>query len=93
MCWKNVADWVVAGGTLILAAVAVFQESIRSWFYRPTVKVTTSTEPPHCVAVAITNQAGVFLGDRVYLRVWVENTVNAAARNVEVYASVAVATC
>ena len=30
---------------------------------------------------------GEFLGNRVYLRVWVENDGNATARNVEVYAS------
>lgn len=87
MCWKAITDWAVAGGTLVLAAVAVFQETIRSWFYRPQFKVTTSTEPPHCVSVPVTDNVGTFLGDRVYLRVWVENTGNAAAKNVEVYAS------
>jgi hypothetical protein len=38
-------------------------------------------------SVAITNQQREFLGNRVYLRVQVENKGNATARNVEVYAN------
>jgi hypothetical protein len=29
--WGTVADWFVAAGTLVLAVVAVFQETIRAW--------------------------------------------------------------
>ena len=86
MSMRVVTDWIVAGGTLVLAAVAIFQETIRGWFYRPTFSVTTSTEPPHCVSVPVANALGP-LGDLIYLRVWIENTGNAEARNVEVYAS------
>jgi hypothetical protein len=49
--------------------------------------VFTTNEPPQCVLVAITNQEREFLGNRVYLRVQVENKGNATARNVEVYAN------
>jgi hypothetical protein len=81
-----VADWIVAGGTLVLAAVAVFQQTIRSWLYAPEFRVSAKTEPPDCVAVPFTLQDGTFVADSVYLRIWVENTGNVTARNVEVYA-------
>jgi hypothetical protein len=87
-CWKIIVDLSVAVGTLILAAVALWQEKIRGWFYSPDLQVFTTNEPPQCVSVAITNQAsGEFLGDRAYLRVQIENKGNATARNVEVYAN------
>ncbi len=85
MChYGTVADWLVAVGTLVLAAVAVFQETIRSWFYRPKLKVSIKTQPPDCVAVPW-NVNGTFV-DAIYMRLWVENVGNATARNVEVYA-------
>jgi hypothetical protein len=86
MNWGIIADWIVAVCTIILAAVAIFQETIRGWFYRPEFRVTTKTEPPDCVAVPVTNEKGVFVADSVYLRVFIENVGNATARNVEVYA-------
>jgi hypothetical protein len=85
--WGTVADWLVAVGTLVLAIVAVFQETIRGWFYGPTFRVSARTEPPVCVSVPITNRIdGTFIADSIYLRLWVENTGNATARNAEVYA-------
>jgi hypothetical protein len=80
MNWGTVADWVVAVGTLVLAVVAVFQDSIRAWFYRPRFDVTVKTAPPDCVAVPFTNQAGTVVAHSVYLRVWVENVGNATGR-------------
>jgi hypothetical protein len=38
--WGTIADWLVALGTLTVAAVAVFQETIRGWFYRPKLTAT-----------------------------------------------------
>jgi hypothetical protein len=83
----TVAEWLVAVGTLVLALVAVFQETIRGWFYRPVFRVSTRTEPPHCVAVPFTAPDGTFVADSIYLRLWIENTGNATGRNVEVYAA------
>jgi hypothetical protein len=82
----TVADWVVAGGTLVVAAVAVFQETIRGWLYHPSFDVSARTKPPDCVAVPITSTDGAFVADSVNLRLWVENVGNATAKNVEVYA-------
>lgn len=84
--WGTVADWLVAVGTLVLAAVAVFQETIRGWFYHPAFHVSIKTEPPDCVAVPFTAPDGTFVADSVYLRLWVENTGSATAKNAEVYA-------
>ncbi|MBI3615927.1 MAG: hypothetical protein HY211_05350 [Candidatus Omnitrophica bacterium] len=84
--WGTVADWFVVLGTLILAATAVFQETIRGWFYHPRFQVSIKTEPPDCVAVPVTLTDGTFVADSVYLRLWVENIGNATAKNAEVYA-------
>jgi len=84
--WGTVADWLVAASTLVLATVAVFQETIRGWFYRPRFRVAIKTEPPDCVAVPFTTRDGAFVADSIYLRLWVENIGNATAKNTEVYA-------
>lgn len=84
--WGTVADWLVAAGTLVVATVAVFQETIRGWFYRPAFQVSVRTEPPDCVAVSFTAQDGTRVANSVYLRLWVENVGNATAKNAEVYA-------
>ena len=71
----------------MLAAVAIFQDTIRAWFYHPTLGASIQTQPPDCNAVPVTTLDGKrFLADSIYLRLWVENTGNAPARNVEVYA-------
>jgi hypothetical protein len=82
--WGTVADWFVVGGTLLLAAVAVLQETIRGWFYRPNFRVSIKTEPPDCVSIPLSG--GNFVADCIYLRLWVENIGNATANNAEVYA-------
>jgi hypothetical protein len=84
--WGTVADWLVAAGTLILAAVAIAQDTIRAWFYRPTFKVSCSGLPPDCVSVPFTTLEGVFVTDSIYLRILVENEGNATAQTAEVYA-------
>jgi hypothetical protein len=78
---------VLALGTLVLAAVAIAQDTVRGWFYKPTLDVSIKTQPPDCVAVPITRQDGTFIADSYYLRLWIQNTGNTPAKNVEVYAS------
>jgi hypothetical protein len=84
--WGTVADWLVAMGTLVLAVVAIFQDTIRGWVYHPAFRLSTKTEPPDCDAVPFTAQDGTFLAHTVHLRLWVENVGNATAMNAEVYA-------
>ena len=85
MPYGTVTDWLVAVGTLVLATVAVFQDSIRRLLYSPKFGVSIKNEPPDCVAIQGTSASG-HVADSVYLRLWVENTGNTAARNAEVYA-------
>lgn len=85
--WGTIANWVEAVTTFILAAVAVFQETIRGWFYHPTFRVSIKAEPPDCVAVPFTTSDGTFVANSIYLKLWIENIGNAAAKNVEVYAT------
>jgi hypothetical protein len=81
------ANWLVALGTLVLAAVAVFQRTIVGWFYRPLLTVRIRSTPPDCHAVPWVNRTtGAFVANVIYLRIWVENTGNTPARSVEVYA-------
>jgi len=85
--WGTVADWFVVLGTLVLAAVAIFQETIRGWFYHPSFHVSIKTEPPDCVAVPLYSPDGKLVVNSIYLRLWVENVGKATARNVEVFAN------
>ena len=86
MCWKVLADWILAIATLIVAVVAVLQDQIRGLFYKPKFVVTAETKRPDCVLVPTTNMAGIPTGDRIYMRVRVTNNGNAAAKSAEVYA-------
>ncbi len=85
--WLLIADWFVAIGTLVLAAVAVFQETIRGWFYRARFRFSIKTEPPDCVKVPFTKKEdGSFIADSFCINLWIENAGNATARNAEVFA-------
>lgn len=85
--WGTYADLLVAAGTLVLAAVAVFQDTIRGWFYKPSLHISIKTVPPDCSAVPLTKPDGTFVSDCVYFRLWVKNIGNSTAKNVEVYAN------
>jgi len=84
--WAAITNGLVAFGTLVLAAVAVFQDTIRGWFYCPRFRVSSKTEPPDCVAVPF-KANGAFVADSIYLGLLVENVGNVTAREVEVYAN------
>jgi hypothetical protein len=81
------AEWFVAIGTLALAVLAVFQDTVRGWFYHPALDASIDTQPPDCVAVPVTTLDGRQIADAVYLRIWVKNIGTRTARSVEVYAS------
>ena len=82
MTWLGtLAELLVAFGTLVVAAVAVFQETIRACFYQPCFGVSVKTEPPDCVWAPFKQPNGTLVCDSVYLRLWIENKGNATARN------------
>lgn len=84
-CWGTASDWLLVVGTLVLAGVAVFQETIRGWFYHPRFQISTKTEPPDCFAVPYMS-GGTFVANSIFIGIWVENVGNATAKNAEVYA-------
>lgn len=84
--WGTVADWVVAATTIVLAAVAVFQDWIRSIVFAPRLRVLLRTEPPDCVWVPFATPQGGFISDTIHVRLYVENIGHSAATDVEVYA-------
>ena len=81
-----IAQVALAVLTLILAGVAIFQETVRGWFYRSRLALSVVCAPPDCVAVPIFNLRTGEAADAVFLRVNVSNTGNATAINAEVYA-------
>jgi hypothetical protein len=55
------ANWAVAIGTLILAFVAVFQEWIKSWFFKQILDLHIGTERPSAEKDAIQSRYGGLL--------------------------------
>jgi hypothetical protein len=41
-------EWFIAGGTLVLAFVALFQDFIRSWLTTPKLEIWTKSATPYC---------------------------------------------
>jgi NO-binding membrane sensor protein with MHYT domain len=74
---------VLAIGTLVLAFVAIFADTVR---YKPILEVSIDPEPPNCIAIPLTID-GTPVAASYYLRLWVKNTGNTVAKLVEVYAS------
>ena len=88
MSWGSVADWIVAGGTLLLGAVAALQDRVRALFFKPQLSASIHTEPPDCHMVPMTKtpESPTPIGDGLILRLWVTNSGNAPAKGAEVYA-------
>lgn len=95
MSEKEVTDWLVGIGTIVLAVVAIFQDHIRGFIYRPKLSTSMKTAPPDCMAVPayVTRPSFAAFNDpsdspvnALYLRLLIANTGNATALNVEVYA-------
>jgi hypothetical protein len=89
------AEWLTAWSTLALvlataglAAVALFQEQLRSLIWRPRLDASIQTSPPDCVAVPF-NQYGptglIASASSYYFRVRIENRGNRSAQRVEVF--------
>jgi len=76
------ANWAVAFGTLILAFVAVFQEWIKSWFFKPILGLEVRVARPDAEKTKFNGNIGVY-----YFRLAVTNTGRKAAEDVQVYVS------
>lgn len=76
----------------VATTAAVFQEPIRSWFWRPELFVSMTGEPPDCHKTQahrsreqLTGPPLVLTIDCYYFRLRIRNDGRAAAHNVEVY--------
>ena len=75
------ANWFVAISTLALAFVAVFQEWIKSLFFKPALDIDVRAERPFAEKTWFDANTEVY-----YFRLAVTNTGRKAAENVQVYA-------
>ncbi len=78
--YDGAPGWFAALGTFVLAFVAVFQEWLRKLVVRPHLQLNAIVSPPDCQKTKSDIGADVY-----YFRLRVENTGNAAARDVQVY--------
>ncbi|HXY79409.1 MAG TPA: hypothetical protein VEI08_02105 [Candidatus Bathyarchaeia archaeon] len=76
------ASWAAAIGTLILAFVAVFQEWIKSWFFKPSLDLDVRVARPDAEKTRFDANTDVY-----YFRLAVSNTGRKAAEDVQVYVS------
>jgi hypothetical protein len=99
--WRGLGPILELVGALVLGAIAIFQERIRSWLYQPTFEISTECRPPDCVSIPMTRNITMVSAqsgeaqvitqpgpetDSIYLRVWVKNSGKTTAQSVEVYA-------
>jgi hypothetical protein len=47
----NMSSWFAALGTIGAVIVALFQESIKRWFYKPILKLSVKNKEPWCISV------------------------------------------
>lgn len=74
-------NWFVAIGTIVLAIVAVLQDKIRDFLWRPELDVEFSMTHPDCIQQKF---SGI---DTYYFRLKILNKGNREAQNVEVFAT------
>jgi len=87
--WGVIGSLLVAGFTLLLAVVAVFQQQIHRWLRRPVLRITTTNLPPDSHKTKLTirkgNQPSSYACYYSLLRV--ENSGRMRADQVEVFVS------
>jgi hypothetical protein len=86
-------EWFIAGGTLVLALVALFQDFIRSCLNTPKLEIWTKPATPYCKKLLFINKINPqILVDGYGLRIAVKNItprfrVKARAFDVEIFAA------
>jgi len=81
----NMADWLVAIGTLLLAFIAVFQDKIRAYVQSPKLDCQMELKPPDCHRTVMTGDNLSFFAFYYLFKIW--NNGNISAKNVEVIIS------
>jgi hypothetical protein len=87
----TLADWLIAFGTILVAIVAIFQDKIRSWIWKPKLNCEINLSPPDCHSTLLRYQSPGYPehGEDVwaqtyYFRLRISNTGNTSAKNAEV---------
>lgn len=87
---QEIAAWVAAIGTVLVAILAVFREVVLDLLLRPKLSIRVSVEAPDAVKIPLRGRSrdgSVALVDAYYFRIQVGNEGRGSARNVEVVAS------
>jgi hypothetical protein len=53
-CQTSISDWAVAGGTIALAVVAVFQQWLQRLFVRPKLELAANVRRPDAEKTTVT---------------------------------------
>lgn len=91
------ATWLTAIGTISVAIVALFQENLHRWRFRPKLTISCMGRPPDCLKIpyvmriefrgAMGDDPGFeYRTTAYYFRILIHNEGEESARNVEVYA-------
>jgi len=82
--WYKDPQWWAIIIALLLGLLGIFQDRIRSIFWKPRIKVAMKLKSPDCHKIAMRNsQTGQFVCDSYYFRFLIENSGNFQMENVE----------
>ena len=88
---SGIVDWLLAGITLAAVLVAIFQDHIKRFFWKPKLVLELHTSPPDFQKISInrTDGQGRILGSGLsyYFRIRVKNVGSISAEHVEIQAS------
>ena len=92
MTSSEAAGWTAAIATFLAVIVALLKEELMALWRRPNLAARAHLSPPDChkTEITVTNQQTGTIIDRwpcYYLRIWVENTGNVRAEQVQVFVS------
>jgi len=82
--WQSLSFFISAFGAIILAIVALFQDTLRAIVWRPKLELATENFYPDSEIVPLTRGAER-IAEAVYLQIPITNSGNATAEKVEVY--------
>lgn len=79
---NEMANWLVAIGTFLLAIVAIFQDKIRSYIWCPNLRCEIEQSPPDCHRAIMRSGNREFYSYYFRFKIWNDGKIS--AKNVEV---------
>lgn len=76
----SLSEFISLVGVLPLAAIALFQEHFKRWFFAPKLEIELSHEEPYSIRTPMTDSAGKFVCYSYYFRFRVYNSGKSQAR-------------